>query len=339
MDYGRIFNRSLEITWRYRALWVFGVLLALFGGRSSLNLNFPSSSPNGVNWTFPGGTPPTFRNLPPISQQTIFLIIGVIACVVIVWIVLSIFLRLVSRAALIGGVQELEASGATPTVGRGFRVGVDRFWPLLGIALLINIPLFLISVVIILCAAAPLIVSLLPMLSSAQGRSPDEFLGVFLSGLFSSIILICCASLLIFLMTVVITPFYEFMVRVCVTARRGTMESVLEGYRVARSNLGQVIVLYILVFAIGIGFGLLMIPVALVGFGLVAALGFGVYALANSAAAGVVAGLISAIPVLLVFLFFGGLYQVLESTLWTEGFLALTAPGTLAPAPATAVVS
>jgi hypothetical protein len=29
MDYGRILKRALEMSWRYRALWLFGAILAL----------------------------------------------------------------------------------------------------------------------------------------------------------------------------------------------------------------------------------------------------------------------------------------------------------------------
>ena len=32
MDYGRILRRALDINWRYRALWAFGILCALFSG-------------------------------------------------------------------------------------------------------------------------------------------------------------------------------------------------------------------------------------------------------------------------------------------------------------------
>ena len=31
MDYGRIIKRSLEITWRNKVLWIFGIAATLFG--------------------------------------------------------------------------------------------------------------------------------------------------------------------------------------------------------------------------------------------------------------------------------------------------------------------
>ena len=45
MDYGRILARAFEITRRYRALWLFGFLLAVIGGSGGHpGLNFVLSS-------------------------------------------------------------------------------------------------------------------------------------------------------------------------------------------------------------------------------------------------------------------------------------------------------
>jgi hypothetical protein len=44
----------------------------------------------------------------------------------------------------------------------------------------------------------------------------------------------------------------------------------------------------------------------------------------------VVLGVCLGIPLILVLIFIGGLFQVFESTLWTEGYLATTAPKQIA---------
>ena len=41
MPYGSILRRALDITWRHKILWVFGVILAVFGG---------ASAPEGARW-------------------------------------------------------------------------------------------------------------------------------------------------------------------------------------------------------------------------------------------------------------------------------------------------
>lgn len=319
MDYGKLLTRAFEITRQYRALWLFGFLLALFGGGNFSFGNFGGGGRDRGRGDF---VPP----LPSVSDQmmqTILVIVGVIACIAVIWIVLSIVLRLVSRGALIGLVQELEANQATPTVRRGFSIGLARFWSLLGIALLVNIPLFLFSFGVILVALLPMLTSLLPLISAGR-RAPGELIGVALTGIFGSILLVCCAALVVLLVTLVVRPFYEFFVRACVIGKRGAVDAIREGYRIVRANLGNVAVLYILVIAIGIGFALVMIPVALVLIGIPAAAAIAAYWIANSIRAAIAVGAVLGIPMLLAMLFIAGLYQVFESTLWTEGYLTIS---------------
>ena len=44
MDHMKVLRRSFEITWRYRVLWVFGILLALTSGGGGGNGGGGSSS-------------------------------------------------------------------------------------------------------------------------------------------------------------------------------------------------------------------------------------------------------------------------------------------------------
>ncbi len=332
MDYGKILVRSFEITRKYRALWLFGVLLALFGGSGSGSFNFPSSGGSGGRGAGRGDFP-TMPTLSSETWQLITILIAAVVCFALVWLVLSIILRFVSRAALIGLVQELEAHEKTPTVRRGFSIGAEHFWRLLGIALAINIPLMLFSFAVILLAALPLILALMPLISAGR-TAPSELIAVAVAGSIGSIALICCAALVLIVIGFVIHPFYEFIVRTCVVKKSGVMDSIREGYRIVRANLGNVAVLYILAIGIGIGFGLLMIPIVLILIAIPAGVAILIYWLANSIAGAIVAGAVLGIPALLLLLFISGLYQTFQSAYWTEGYLAATAT----PSPTTTIV-
>ncbi len=250
MDYGKILVRAFEITRTHRALWVFGVLLALFGGGGT-NFN-PGNFGGGNGGTGRGNS--EFPSIAPGMQQAILAIVLALICFVVIWFVLSIILRFVSRAALIGQVHELETQGTLPAVRQGFSLGAARFWSLLGIALTINIPLALVSLILILVAALPILVTVIPLISAGQ-RSPDQLVGVVLAGLGSTFVLICCVVILLSAISFVVYPFYEFITRACVIGKRGVMDSIREGYRIVRANLGNVAVLYILAIGIGIAFG------------------------------------------------------------------------------------
>ncbi len=337
MDFGKLLKRSFEITIRYRALWLFGILLALFGGRSGSSFNLGNLSGFGGS---PGGgrggnlnpnvTPPS---IPPAVAQTILAIVCLVACIIVIWIILSIILRFVSRAALISSVRDLESGQVVPTVGNGFRVGADRFLSLLGIALIINVPLTLVSLILIFGALAPFLFSLIPLIGSNPQQPPPNAPGVFLSGLAGSFVLICCFVIGLILVQLIFHPFYEFITRVCVIDKRGVADSIVAGYRLVRANLGKVALLYLLAIGIGIGYNIVMLFVSLVLIGVPVGVGILAYLLANSVGTGIVVGLIVLIPMLIVLLFIGGLYQVFESTFWTEGFLEIrSAPAEAAPA-------
>ncbi len=338
MDFGRIFSRSWQVTWRYRALWLFGVLFALFGGSGGPQFNFsnPGSFGGGGGGGRGGsGGGNVIPNLPELNGQAIAIIIGAIVCVVLIWFLLSILLRFISRGALVGLVSDLEINQTVPNVGRGWNIGSDRFLSLLGIGLVVNIPLSLVSLLLILIAALPFLASVLPLIGTAGGRTPDQLIAVAVGGLMGSVFLICCVILLLVIVALIIRPFYEFFVRVCVVDRRGTMDSIREGYRIVRSHLGTVAVLYIIIIGIGIGFGIVMIPVALILLGIPVGVGFAVGAVAHAVMPGVIVGLLIAIPMLIILLVISGIYQTFESTAWTEGFLALTRPAAVpVPAPA-----
>jgi hypothetical protein len=336
MDLGRIISRSFEITIRNRALWLFGILLAIFGGDSA-NLSSGSNFSTGGgrrDERLPNGGLP---QLPQVDTNTIITILAVVACIVLILILLSIIVRLVSRGALIGLVQELEANQTRPTVRRGFNIGFDRFWSLLGVALAVNVPLFLISLLLLLLAAVPLLAALIPLIQA--GRAPEQMAGPAIAGVVSSIVLICCVVIFLGLVQLVLLPFYQFFIRACVIGRRGALDSIREGYRLVRANLGNVILLYLVLFGLGIVYFFVVLVLVLILLAIVGGIAVAVGIASQSATPAVIVGILLGIPALLLLLFVGGLYQVFDSTMWTEGYLALASPAAPAPqeAPAATV--
>ncbi len=318
MDYGKILTRAFEITLKHRALWVFGILLALFGGGGGGgNFNVPSGDVG-------SGTLPTIPPPSPEVLQLIAVFVGALVCFALIWIVLSIILRFISRAALIGLVQELEAEQKMPTVRRGFSIGAEHFWRLLGIALVINIPLAIFSLVLILVALLPFLLTLLPALSSRGRVNAEELLALVAAGGIGSLGLICCVALVLMLVAFIIHPIYQFITRTCVIQKIGVIDAIRVGYRIVRANLGKVAVIYILAIGIGLGFGLVMIPIVLILLAIPVGAGFVVYAVAQSVTPAIIVGIVVGIPMLLILIFIGGLYQTFESTYWTLGYRAVT---------------
>lgn len=330
MDYGRIVTRAFEITWKYRALWLFGFLLALMGeGASITPFNYDFNSRDFTNQSIAPGAIP---GMPAIPWNMIVVGAGVVVCVILIWAVLAIIVRLISRGAVIGLVNELETSQTTPTVRHGFDLGTDHFGPLLGIALWINVPLTIVSLVLLLLGAAPLIASIIAVIQA--GRSDSSLVGLGITGLLGSIALLCCVVLLLVIVKFVIYPFYQFFIRACVIGQRSATDSIREGYRLVRANLGSVAILYILTIVLNFAFGVVVLLLGLIFAGIALLPAFAIGMASQSATFGVITGIVIGLVLLLVWLLIFGVYIVFESTIWTEGYLALTAPK-----PVTAVVS
>lgn len=296
---------------------MFGILLALVGGGGGGGqIGFPSSpgTGGGRNGVAPF-TPPTFPQFDFAALVPILVAIGI---GILLLMIVAIVLRFVCRGALIGLVHELEANQAAPTVSRGFRIGFSRFWSLLGIAILINLPLALFTLLLLGLAALPIIGALL----SSGGRQGLE--GIIAAGGITSLLILCCVIVILFAIYVVLYPIYEFMQRSCVVGNRGAMDSIREGFQVVRGNLGGVFVLYILAIAVGIAFGIVMIPLMLVLLAILVGAGFAAYFIANSLTTAIIVAAIVAIPIVLVSIFISGIYHAYVSTYWTEGYLAVT---------------
>lgn len=324
MDYGKILARAFEITFKYRVLWLFGFLMALFGESSGGNYNFGNWDGSvGRNFPSTGRGGDVLPTLPPDFWQNLTLIIVLVCCVIVVLAILSIVVRFLSRAALIGLVQELETNGTIPTIRRGFSIGADRFWPQLGIAITINLPLMIITLVLILIAIAPILTAILPLINAGKS-TPSELGTTAAASIASSVVMICCAGLCLLIIYLVVQPFYQFILRACIIGKRGVMDSIREGYRLVRENLGNVIILYLLIIGTSIGFALLMIPIALILIGIPIGAGIAIGFASQSWQAALILGGCLFIPLVLVLIFISGLFRVFESAIWTEGYLAVT---------------
>lgn len=321
MDIGRILTRSLEIAWRYKVLWVFGFIMALTGGGGGGNGGSVNYSGSGRDFGFDRDAPGRL----PIPDSTLILaIVTALMCLLIVYLVLVLYLRFVARGALVSAVRGIE-NGATPTLGGAWREGQTYYLRLLGLGFLVNVPLLFLTFTLILLAVLPFIGTL--MLASSRigpgGPSSRDVL-TLISGMFGFIALLCAAILCIALVHLVVHPLYEFAVRAIVVEDKRTMEGLSQGWSRIRANLGQVIVLYIVLIGARIGWSMLTLALS-IPIGL-AALGVVLLTAQSSILTAVALGLALGLPLIVLFIFLEGLFQVFESNVWTEGYLALTAP-------------
>ena len=332
MDFGATISRALNIVLKHRALWVLGFLAALAGGGGgSANLNLPSGRSFGSPTSASGGqVPPEIQRFFDLFQQNQGAIIAGVLGLFCVLFAISIVLWLVSIVAqggLIGGVEQIERDGAT-TFGQAWRVGTSKFAPLLGLNILIGIPTFVIIVLAIVLVGGALI-PLIPLITAgASGQNSDTVTtGLASAGIGVACIgsaLLCVGAIYGLLAQAIST----FGGRAIVLDNMGVVDSIRKGWEVFRANLGNIILLAIVMLVISSVIGLIVglvsaavfVPVLLTGvIGAVSDTGG-----FNIGAGTIVLAAIAFVAVAIIAAVIGALFKAFNSTAWTLAYRQFT---------------
>src|SRR3972149_2302286 len=172
MDPIKILRRAWYILWSYRALWVFGLILALAGagstGGSANNSvqyqhdqgSYQAPLPHSLQEGFKEFTKEIERlfneGLPEagIPGQDLTALLWIIAAFVLFMLIVGILMaiaRYVSETAVIRMVDEYEGTGSKMTVRQGFRIGWSRSsWRLFLINLIVNLPALLLVIILLI---------------------------------------------------------------------------------------------------------------------------------------------------------------------------------------------
>ncbi len=219
MNYSRIINRSFEIAWRYKSLWVFGMFAS--GGFANFNLNMQTGDSDGFG---AGGF--GFPEFPP---ELIGMFILAAVSLMLVFLVAS----LIAKAAIIDSVNRIDRGGRY-RFGEAFSAGIDFFLRFLGILILFIVGLVVPTAVII------------------------AMIGVFFGihtglGVLSLLILIPAIVLVFFLLFSI----FSLAERVIVVRNASIGDAIEEGWLLVKRNFGKTAMIFLIYFAFLIGFGIL----------------------------------------------------------------------------------
>ena len=333
MDHLGILKRMWKMLWSYRALWVFGIILALTtssGGRGSSGAQASGGGGQGL------GVGPLGQFLAQFGrsfQADLALIAGwaIAAFVVLCGLglllaIVAIVARYVAETAVMRMVDEHETTGEKRTVGQGIRLGWSRAAVrLFLIGLVVTVP-------IVIAAILLLGLTLLPLLAWVTEITAVGIFGTVLTiGLF----------FLVLLVVIVVAIAARLLVRLAWRAAAledlGVGAALRRAWTLIRRHLGAVALMWLIMLGISLGYGLLMIPVfiaililgGLAGGAIVMVVRLLGGLVATGAAPWVVGGLL-ALPVLILIIgvpmiFLSALYRVYESGVWTLTFRELVA--------------
>ncbi|NLE46073.1 MAG: hypothetical protein GX620_15245 [Chloroflexi bacterium] len=339
MDHIQVLKRAWRTLWQYRALWVFGMILAITASGTGSNATVSGGGGGGggngggsgngqgiqPGWIpLPGATMPQW--LPWLLVAIGLLIVGAI----LVAAVATTIARNVARASLICMVDDHEETAQIRSVREGFRMGWSRAaWRIYLANLVLDLPLTLLFLMCFTLAALPLLLWI----------TRSNVLGIV--GTVAAIGLLVLVVILAIIVGVVVNTLKEFFWRRCALENVSAIDGIRQGVAFVRGHLRDTVVMWLLMVGIRIGWTILMIPVSLlllVPFLLVGAVLGGLPGLVVGAISSLflkgpwpwVVGAAIGIPVAILiigapFVFLSGIFETYKSTTWTLAYREMRA--------------
>ncbi len=239
MDYGNVLARAWQISWRWKVLWILGLLAGL--GRAMSGGSNTRYTTGSGEWGGPkdfGIPPEVFGALA--GAACLGLIIGIA-----LWVI-----SVIARGGLIAGVQQVEEEGDT-SFGRAWRAGASRFWTLFGIGILAAIPM----IIALLLGIAVLGTTFFAGLSASGSSSGLGRIGAILAPVACCSVTFLCG---LFIIALVLAQIRIYAERAAIMEGLGWIDAFKRGWEVLKENLGPTIVLWIIFFLIGMGLALLI---------------------------------------------------------------------------------
>ncbi len=212
MDYRYLLRRSLALMRRYRALWVLGILASLVGGVGVTNLRYSPGSSSILNLS------DLLREAHKLLLERPGLVV-LLTTIILVLLAFFIFVSLVSRAALILAVYQVEAQGEKRIVMRqSFRQGAAFFWS------------FLVIYIVALIGYSAIGYGAVTLILSSWGSGGLNWT-IYLTVPLAALGLIICYALLV-------TVQY-FSLRAIALESAGTWRSMVRAARLLMAHLGD----------------------------------------------------------------------------------------------------
>jgi hypothetical protein len=358
IDFGKILKRAWHILWNYKVLWIFGILLAMTaggggGGNGGGSSNSGYQGSNGYQGVNPS-TNPTVQELNQWFQQNIepmaahpekyistFIWIGVALLLFILIVsVLFTIVRYVSETAVIRMVDGYEQTGTKVSFKEGWKMGWSRaafrIWL---IDLITSLPFVLFIGFLIGLGFA-----IFASVNSANHAAA-------VTGVVAAIGCTVLFVIALILFGILLGLLRQFFIRKAALEDTGIGESFRQGWQMFKLNWKSAVLMYLIMFGIGIGFSIasilaliilipafivMVIPGAIVAAipGLIA---YGIASLFASAPWTWIIAVIVAIPFFFTVVFapltlISGWYMIFDANVWTLSYREMKALESVAPA-------
>jgi hypothetical protein len=320
LDFGEVLGRAWRITWKFKVLWIFGIL-ASCGTSSGGSYNSGSYSNYQTNGNgFPRPTP----NLPPgfvsgIDRFVRFManpaVIVAFLSLICLIVIISILVGTMGRIGLIKGASEADEGAEKLTFTSLWRSSLHYFWRLLWLSVLVGLPFFIIFLVL----GVGLALALLPAIKSGT----SEAAGAGIIGLVS---ILCVGGCFLILLAIAVGFVLRQAENAIVIENQTILGGLQRGWEVFKKNIGPIFIIWLITagillagrFVIALPILIILIPIFIAFFSLGAG---GTISYAPLIIAGLC--ILAYLPVSVVA---NGILMTFVESIWTLTFLRLTKP-------------
>lgn len=292
MNFGEILQRTWQIIWRHKVLWLFGILAGCSTGAGGFG-NTGMQMDNGE-------MSPFFNQFERVPEGQMILLVSLLVVVILILVLVGIFLGTMGRIALIRGTYQVESGSERLAFGELFQGSLPYFWRVFLLNLLVGITIGLAGVLLTLAVVFGSVITL----------------GI---GAICLVPLLCLLVPVAWFVNVILAQASVAIV----VEDLGVLAGLERGWEVVRADLGNMILMaLILLLGIGlIGGTVIGLPVGLaITPAIIAALGTG----AAVGAGGMMITGLCLVFYLPVWLLLNGILQGYIYSAWTLTFLRST---------------
>jgi hypothetical protein len=308
MDFGEVFTRAWKIIWKFKILWIFGILSSCgqggggSGGGGNTGFQFSNGDAN-----IPPGMRDFFNRAEDFfvniqAWEIAALVVGLLLFILIMILITSA-INTVGGIGLIQGTLKAEDGAEKMTFGELFRDGQTFFWRVFGLNILIG-----------LVMSVGVIIFVLPFVG----------IGIVTAG----IGFLCFIPFLCLLIPAIwlVSVLFEQMNIAIVVEDLKIKDALIRGWDVFKENLGNILVMGLIlglgstIISIFFAVPLIMVTIpAVIGIAGGSIWGSGV--MLGSGLVVAALGFLILMPVIIVL---GGILQAYVKTAWTLTYLRLT---------------
>lgn len=354
MDYGSLIGQAWSITWRYRFLWLLGILAggavgmpSLNGGNTGWQTN--SSDMQQVSPEMAAAA----SGIEGWALANMGVLIGIAAVGVLLALVLLV-LSFIAQGGMASATAEL-ATGHTSSLGRAWSAGLHLFWRYVGLWLVLVAAGIVVAAVIgaivaavalaavpagapgvglaigALAAAAIVVGFVMLVVRTVGETSVPRWLIVVGATLFALPLFTVVAVIALGLSIVI-----AFAQRAIAVENVGPVDALRSGWRLARAHIGESLLTWVINVGLAIATGL----TALLGIGsaavLLGGIGWALFSVAGLTAPMVAYIGVGGLALLALVLTLAGIANAFLWTYWTLAYLKLSGRGSEETAPAAA---